>query len=299
MNTMKIDARHDGDRPAPLRRSGAAAAVAAAMALAMVVGGCAAKSATPQTTAVPGEVHDTSLDRVKKAGVLLWGADVVGGIPYVYEDPQHKGQYTGFEMDIAKGIAASLGVRLQLVVKAWDTLIPELQRGSFDMAMNGIEDTPERAQIVRFSEPYYIYSQQITVRRDTKGIATLEDLKGKRVATLSGTAAEDILRSTPGVQPVINPEIIYSYRDLADGKVDAVLLDKPIAVAYGATNPKLMNVGESFNEGRYVIVFRTEDRALSEAVNAAIEQMKSSGELKKIYEKYGLMDVHQQRIQVL
>ena len=231
--------------------------------------------------------------------MLLWGADVVGGIPYVYEDPQHKGEYIGFEMDIAKGIAERLGVRLQLVIKAWDTLVPELQRGSFDMAMNGIEDTPERAEIVRFSEPYYIYSQQITVRRDTKGIATLQDLKGKRVATLSGTAAEDILRSTPGVEPVINPEIIYSYRDLADGKVDAVLLDKPIAIAYGATNPKLKNVGESFNEGRYVIAFRKEDHALSDAVNGAIEDMKRSGALKAIYAKYGLLDVHQQRIEVL
>ena len=58
--------------------------------------------------------------------MLLWGADVVGGVPYVYEDPQHKGEYIGFEMDIAKGIASTLGVKLQLVVKAWDTLIPAL-----------------------------------------------------------------------------------------------------------------------------------------------------------------------------
>src|SRR5207247_1565531 len=159
-----------------------------------------------------------SLNRVLKAGVLRWGADVVGGIPYVYEDPKHPGQYIGFEMEIARGIARRLGVRLELVVKAWDMLIPELQRGSFDMAMNGIEDTPERAKLVAFSNPYYVYSQQITVRKNTRGIGRLEDLKGKRVATLSGTAAEDILRATKGVEPVISPEIIYSYRDLQDGR---------------------------------------------------------------------------------
>jgi polar amino acid transport system substrate-binding protein len=265
------------------------------LAAVLALGGCSAKPSAEKTATS----QHASLKRVKDAGVLRWGADVVGGVPYVYEDPKHPGQYIGFEMDIASGIASALGVKLQLVVKAWDTLIPELQRGSFDMAMNGIEDTPDRARIVQFSDPYYIYSQQITVRKSTKGIETLADLKGKHVATLSGTAAEDILRGQPGVIPVVSPEIIYSYRDLEAGKVDAVLLDKPIAVAYGATNPKLQNVGESFNEGRYVIVFRTEDTDLKDAVNAALEQMKRTGALKAIYQKYGLLDAHQVRIGVL
>lgn len=241
---------------------------------------------------------DLSLARVQKTGELLWGADVVGGVPYVYEDPEHPGVYTGFEMEIAQVIAREMNVKLKLVVKAWDTLIPELQRGSFDMAMNGIEDTPDREKIVAFSNPYYIYSQQLTVRNDTKGIQSLEDLKGKKVATLSGSAAEDILRGTEGVQAVVNPEIIYSYRDLAAGRVDAVLLDKPIAVAYGATNPKLMNVGESFAEGRYIIAFRSEDVALKEKVNQILERMRASEELQLILTKYGLMDAHQANFHV-
>jgi polar amino acid transport system substrate-binding protein len=258
------------------------------LALALLVGACSDRTASDA-----GHVKDSSFARVQKAGVLRWGADVVGGIPYVYDDPQHPGEYIGFEMEIARGLAKHLGIELELVVKAWDTLVPELQRGSFDMAMNGIEDTPERASIVLFSDPYYIYSQQITTRQDTDGIGSLEDLVGKRVATLSGTAAEDILRNTPGIEPVISPEIIYCYSELEAGNVDAVLLDKPIAVAYGASNAKLQNVGDSFSEGRYVIIFRTEDTGLRDAVNAALQKMKTNGELKAIYERYGLMDVHE------
>jgi polar amino acid transport system substrate-binding protein len=257
---------------------------------ALLTVGCA------RTAPQPVAKGDDSLVRVKKAGVLMWGADVVGGVPYVYEDPDRPGQYTGFEMEIARGIARRLGVELKLCVKAWDTLVPELQRGSFDMAMNGIEDTPERAKLVLFSDPYYVYSQQITVRRDAKGIDDLDDLKGKKVATLSGTAAEDILRASPEIQAVVAPEIIYSFRDLENGKVDAVLLDKPIAVAYGASNPKLKNVGESFEEGHYIIAFRTEDQALRDAVNEALVDMKKSGELKAIYQRYGLLDHHQQQL---
>lgn len=239
---------------------------------------------------------DDSPARVQKTGILRWGADVVGGMPYVFEDPKNPGTYVGFEMDIARAVARRLGVELELVIKAWDTLIPELQKGSFDMAMNGIEDTKERERILLFSSPYFVYSQQLTVRKETRNVRSLEDLKGKKVATLSGSAAEDILRSTPGIQVHINPEIIYSYRDLEEGKVEAVLLDTPIAAAYGSSNPKLKNVGESFAEGAYVIAFRKEDGKLQAVVNEALEKMKASGELKAIYEKWGILDPHQKKI---
>lgn len=240
--------------------------------------------------------EDDSLARVKKEGVLRWGADVIGGVPYVYEDPNNPGTYIGFEMHVAGAIARELGVNQVLVIRAWDTLIPELQKGSFDMAMNGIEDTEERGKMVLFSEPYYVYSQQLTVRKGTDGVKNLSDLAGRRVATLSGTAAEDLLRATTGIEVVTNPEIIYSYGNLEKGQVDAVLLDTPIAAAYGATNPKLKNVGESFSEGHYVIAFRTKDKALMDAVNTALSNLKKSGELKAIYQKYGIMDLHQAQI---
>ena len=81
--------------------------------LALVAGACSDRSAP-----AVGGGPDTSLARVKEAGVLLWGADVVGGVPYVYEDPKHPGEYIGFEMEIARGLAKHLGVKLKLVVKA-------------------------------------------------------------------------------------------------------------------------------------------------------------------------------------
>lgn len=249
-------------------------------------------------TQLSAQKQDQSLERVQNAGDLLWGADVVGGIPYVYEDPNHPGTYIGFEKDIADAIGKQLGVQTRLVIKAWDTLIPELQRGSFDMAMNGIENTEDRAKIVLYSEPYFVYAQQLTIRKETQGIGGLSDLTGRKVATLSGTAAEDILRGTSGIQVVTNPEIIYSYRELETGQVDAVLLDTPIAAAYGAANPKLRNVGESFGRGHYVIAFRHEDRALRDAVDQAITKLKSDGELRLILTKWGIMDGHQEEITV-
>lgn len=242
------------------------------------------------------EEAKTTLQSIQESGVLKWGADVIGGVPYVYEDPENPGTYIGFEMDIAKAIAAHLGVKQQLVIRAWDSLVPELQRESYDLAMNGLEDTEGREKIVLFSEPYFVYTQQITVRNDNDTVESIDDLKGLKVATLSGTAAEDILRSLPEVMVSINPEIIYSYKDLEDGKVDAVVLDTPIAAAYGAPNPKLKNVGESFGEGNYVIAFRDADSDLKNKVDEALQNLKASGELSKIYEKWGIMNSHQAKI---
>jgi len=267
---------------------------------AFAIASIAAASGCGSDHAGAGAKHaaDPSLQRVKHAGVLVWGADVIGGVPYAFEDPKHPGSYIGFEVDLAREIAHQLGVEPKLAIRAWDTLIPELQKGSFDMAMNGIEDTADRAAIVGFSDPYFVYSQQLTVRRGTTGVAGLGDLRGKTVATLSGTAAEDILRQTPGIKVVTHPEIIYSYRDLQSNRVDAVLLDSPIAAAYGAANPKLRNVGQSFGEGQYVAAFRKEDQSLRGAVNDALRTLKRNGTLKAIYTRWGILDKHQIRIGV-
>ncbi len=241
-------------------------------------------------------VSDDSLESVKRSGVIRWGADVVGGEPYVYEDPKNPGVYIGFEVDIAANIAKQLGVKPELVIDPWDNLIPDLQKGDFDIAMNGIEGTEDRAKIVMFSEPYFVYAQQITVRQETQGINKLEDLKGKTVATLSGTAAEDILRSIPQILVKINPEIIYSYQDLENGKVDAVVLDSIIADAYGITNLKLKNTGEPFGEGFYIIAFRQNQVALRDAINNILKRMKENGELRAIYEKWKIMNPQQASI---
>ena len=87
---------------------------------------------------------DDSLRRIQEAGVLRWGADVQGGAPYIYEDPDHPEKLRGFEVDLAEALATELGVKAEFVQNDWSALIPSLERGTFDIAMNGIEVTPAR-----------------------------------------------------------------------------------------------------------------------------------------------------------
>src|SRR5437870_4242179 len=79
------------------------------------------------------------LTEIKKRGVLLWGADAEGGAPYVYPDPQRPEQYIGFECDLAEALAGQLGVKATMVQNQWEQLIPALERGNFDIVLNGLE----------------------------------------------------------------------------------------------------------------------------------------------------------------
>ena len=95
-----------------------------------------------------------ALERIAARGELTWGADEQGGEPYVFEDARRGGALVGFEVDLAETLARALGVRARFVQNDWTTLIPSLERGTFDIALNGIEVTPALAARVAFSRPY-------------------------------------------------------------------------------------------------------------------------------------------------
>lgn len=139
--------------------------------------------------------NNNALEKIKERGSLLWGADAEGGAPYIFPDPENPEKYIGFEVDLAEAIANKLGVKAVHKQNAWDGLVPALERGDFDIAMNGIEITDDRKETILFSRPYYIYVEQLVVRKDENNINDINDLKGKKVGTLSGTVAQDILEN--------------------------------------------------------------------------------------------------------
>jgi polar amino acid transport system substrate-binding protein len=236
-----------------------------------------------------------TLDDIRQRGELTWGTDLEGGAPYVIPDPADPDKSSGFETEIGHAIAKELGVKGRLIHGAWDGLVPALERRTFDMVMNGLEITPERQTRIIFSRPYYVYTQQIVVREGTRGIATLDDLKGKRVGTLGATAAEQLLKQVGGVEIKIYPSSVQPYDDLRLGRLDAVLQDLPIAVNYGRRDG-LVFAGEPFGEGYYAIGFRKGDDRLKTAVDGAIKNLLERGELKRILDRYGLWNQSQQRL---
>lgn len=237
--------------------------------------------------AMPSRTAGT-LERIRERGYLLWGSDAEGGAPYVFPDPENPERLIGFEVDLAAAIARELGVAARQVQNQWDSLVPALDRGDFDMAMNGIEITPGRSQSVLFSTPYYVYTEQLVVRADERTIRDIRDLPGRKVGTLSGAVAQEMLEKIGGVDIRIYAGQAEPYEDLALGRLDAVLLDLPIAAYYARPNPRLKYAGPPVGEGLYGIAMRKADVDLKKAVDGALANLVRSGELRRIYEKWGL-----------
>ncbi|OIP44240.1 MAG: amino acid ABC transporter permease [Desulfobacterales bacterium CG2_30_60_27] len=237
-----------------------------------------------------------SLEKIQQRGYLLWGSDAEGGAPYIFPDPKDPTQFIGFEVDLAEEIARELGVTARQAQNAWDSLIPALMRGDSDIAMNGIEITPQRQQEVLFSQPYYIYTEQLVVGRDETAIKGIDDLTGKKVGTLSGTVAQDMLTKMAGVEVKIYASQVAPYEDLAIGRLDGVLLDLPIAAYYGKPNPKLKYAGPPEGEGFYGIAIRKGDEALQNKLDAILAKLVSNGRLRAIYEKWDLWNDKQEKL---
>lgn len=236
----------------------------------------------------------SGLARVRAAGVLRWGGDVQGGEPYVYEDSEHGGRLTGFEVELANAIARELGVRAQFVQNDWSALIPSLERGTFDVAMNGLEVTPQRVGRVRFTRPYYIFGARLMARRDDQRIQpSLASLRGRRVGTLANSFSYELLRNV--AEPVPYEGVEEPYIDLVQGRTDAVLLDDIIATRYGEPKPELRVVGD-LADGYYSIATRPSDGDLAQAIDAALARISASGELERILRAGNIWNDRERRI---
>jgi len=234
-----------------------------------------------------------TLDAIRQRGEITWGADVQGGEPFVYEDPAHPPALIGFEVDIMDALARRLGVKARMVQLSWSNLVPSLERGDFDIVMNGLETTAERRDRILLSDPYYVYAETLTVRRGDP-YRSVFDLRGKRVGTLNQTVAHDILLMLAGVEVLVYEGNEEPFKDLALGRSDAVLLDNIIADRYGCPRPELLCVPYDVARGTYVIGMRRGDAALKVAIDGALGELRRSGELEQILRKHQLWDDRQQ-----
>jgi polar amino acid transport system substrate-binding protein len=233
------------------------------------------------------------LAEVRARGELVWGGDLQGGEPYVFEDPHDPSRIVGFEVDIADALARVIGAkRARFFPVQWSSLVPSLERGDFDVALNGLEDTPERRTRLRLSRPYFVYREVLAVRRGSPYVG-LTSLAGKRVATLNQTQAFDILRNAP-LETVLYEGQQEPYYDLQLGRVDAVLLDHIIADRYGCPLADIVCLPQEVAGGTYVVGIRKTDAALQGAVDDALDGMIHSGALRRILEGWRLWDDSQE-----
>jgi polar amino acid transport system substrate-binding protein len=235
-------------------------------------------------TALAGDPPD------KEAKELRWGNDAQGGAPYVFQDPMDPNHLVGFEVDLASALAAKLGMKARPIQGQWENLIELLNRGDFDVALNGIEIADEKLRVCALTKPYYVAPERLTIRKgDAKAPRSLEALKGRKIGTLPGSLASRILERAGAEVKTYEGGQNQIYQDLIDGSTDGVLLDGPITRYFGEIDEQLEVLPGSFGEVRYGMAVRQKDaKELLPRLNDAIDALGKDGTFRKIYERWGL-----------
>ncbi len=229
--------------------------------------------------------------------VLRWGGDAEGGAPYVEADPSNPAILRGFDVEVAALLADGLGRTPQFVQVAWSSIDASVRRGDFDIGMSGVEDTPARRAQLLVTIPYFEFREVITVRRADAGrFRSLADLHGRRVGSLGGTQAYEMLlaaATTYAIIPVSYDDDVHPYTDLADGRLDAVLLDHIIAARAERHTAGLITQPAPVAVGHYVGVLAPGQEVLRDRIDALLVAAMRDGRLERIYRKWEIFDAAQ------
>lgn len=227
-------------------------------------------------------------DRPQEERFLRWAADVSSGVPYVFEDPRNTDDVIGFEVEIIEAIAHKLGRVPVFINNEWDGLIPGLNRGLYDVVIDGMVILPTREEGVSYSDPYYVSQGVLITRVEEEGIYDLADCQGKTVGVLRGALTEKILEDVGEIDVRRYYNEINILTDLKHGRLDAGFIDGPEFMYYGQGMPELKRVGRLHGRFEYGILMHLDATQLRVEINAALKELKDSGELREILERWNL-----------
>ena len=238
---------------------------------------------------LPGIVSADTLDEIQKNKVLRVGMEP-GYMPF--EMTNQRGEIMGFDVDMAKGIAAAMGVELELVNTAWDGIIPSLLTNKFDIIMSGMTVTQERNLKVNFASPYIVIGQTILIKKEIAGdVKSYADLNNKKftVGSKLGTTGEKATkRMIPNCTYISFDTEQEGVTDLVNGKIDAFVYDLPyMEIAYSQKGQgKLVYLDKPFTYEPLAWAVRRDNHDFLNWLNNYMTQIKSDGTYAKIYAKW-------------
>ena len=209
--------------------------------------------------------------------------------PYEYYEGE---EVIGIDAEIATAIAEKLGMELEIVDTAFDSIIPAIKAGKYDMGMAGMTVTDERLEEVRFSTSYATGVQVVIVNKYS-AITTVDDLFGDANYTIgvqTGTTGDlystwDIEDEGLGTVSRFNKGA-DAVEALKIGKVDCVIIDNEPAKAFVAESDNLVILDTAYAEEQYAIAVAKDNTELLDKINEALAALTEDGTIKKIVDKY-------------
>jgi len=205
---------------------------------------------------------------------------------------QPDGRFAGFDVDVARYVAAKLGVgpdHVIFVPVTSATREKELEDGSVDMVFATYSITPERETKVTFGGPYYVAHQDTMVRGGDTAIRNVHDLKGKRLCATAGSNSWKRVTQELNIAAKLAPNASYSdcVAMLLDGKLDAISTDDLILAGFAAREGRAVRiVNAPFSDERYGIGIKKGDLSGCEAVNRAVSAMYLDGTAGALLRKW-------------
>ena len=196
-------------------------------------------------------------------------------------------EVVGIEVDILQAITGKLGLEMQLEQMDFESVIPSVQAGKFDIGMSGITITADRQKNCDFTQPYFLASQAIVVTPDSD-ITCKADLEGKTVSVQTGTTAEEYCMEN-GYEVLAFTANNDAAAALTSGKAAAWVVDNEVGVALAAQQG-LVVLDEAMTSEPYAFTF-AKDSALTAQFDEALGELLADGTVAAIFEKYGVLYV--------
>lgn len=229
--------------------------------------------------------QDQKWEKIKERGELRVGlsADYA---PMEFEHTVNgKTEYAGVDIDLAKKIAKDNNLKLKIVNMSFDSLLGALKTGKIDIIISGMTSTPEHKKQVDFSDSYMMTKNIMLVKKDkVNDYKDIKDFNNKKVGAQKGTEQEKIAQTEIENASITSlsrlPDVILA---LKSGKVEGVVVEKPVAEAYLKQNPKLGISNVKFNEEEKdtVIAVPKDSPKLLSQINKTIKEVKDKGLIDK------------------
>ena len=201
------------------------------------------------------------------------------------------GNPCGYEVELIQAVADVMGIKIEIANVSFDGIIAGIQGGQYDIGASGLTVTDERKQTVDFTTPVLQFALSIVTKNDNEDIHSDADLEGKKTGVQLGTtcqfACEDL-----GLTPYTYDEAPSAVLDLANGNLDAVVLDSVVAEDFVLQNEsysKVLKIAGSFeNSDDMAMAVKKGNSSLLSLLNEGLEKVKESGKMAELKAKYGL-----------
>lgn len=252
-----------------------------------LLAGCGGGGEQKQAENQPAAGQAGKLEQIKQRGKLIAG--VKYDVPLFGMLNTQTNQVEGFEIDLMKELAKKIfgdESKVEFVKVESKTRIPMLQNDQVDIVAGTMTITEERKKQIDFSDVYFEAGQSLLVKKGSS-IKSVDDLKGKKVATVQGsTSAKNIRAKAPEAQVLEFPTYPEAFLALQNGRADAMTTDNSILLGFAQQDPNVELVGGLFTSEPYGMGFKKGNDDFVKFVNDWLKEMKDSGKYAELYKKW-------------